>query len=449
MSKTTEIIFIVIVVFCFVCSGFFSATETAFTSINKIRLRAKADDGDKGAKRVLKLAENYDRLLTTVLIGNNIVNILASSLATLLFIYWCKGNESLASVLTTVSTTVIILIFGEVTPKTLAKEHPEGFARFSYPIIIALVYVLMPFNFLFGLWKKLLTKIFKHKEDTTITDDELIIMVDEAEHEGGINEQESNLIKSAIEFNDLEAKDVLVPRVDVVAIDCDAPFDEIDKIFFETRYSRLPVYKDSIDNIIGVLHEKDFIKQRMDPGFSIEKASKPAIFVVSTTKINAVLQQLQKKKSHMAIVSGEFGETVGIITMEDILEELVGEIWDEHDEVLSDIIKVSDSEYKVLGSTSLNDFCESFEIKELDCESATVGGWVIEMLGKVPSIGDNLTYENLQITVSQTEFRRITELQVIILPEEEEEKERRFFKSDSAEKAEKSDKTDKDTDEEK
>ncbi|MGN1103712.1 MAG: transporter associated domain-containing protein, partial [Candidatus Coproplasma sp.] len=194
--------------------------------------------------------------------------------------------------------------------------------------------------------------------------------------------------------------------------------------FFDTRYSRLPVYKDSIDNIIGILHEKDFIKQRMDPGFSLEKAAKPAIFVVSTTKIAAVLQQLQKKKSHMAVVSGEFGETVGIITMEDILEELVGEIWDEHDEVESDITEVSETEFKVLGSTSLNDVCEYFDLKDIDCESATVGGWVIEMLGKVPSMGDELTYENLKITVSQTEFRRITELKFVKLSEQELEEER-------------------------
>ncbi|MGN1372843.1 MAG: HlyC/CorC family transporter [Candidatus Coproplasma sp.] len=420
---STQVILLIVVIICILLSGYFSATETAFTAVNKIRLKAKADDGDKGAQRVLKLADNYDRLLSTILIGNNIVNILASSLATLLFVSLVK-DDSLGTTLSTVVLTITVLIFGEVTPKTLAKEHPEGFARFSAPVIGILAYILTPLNAFFWLWKKMLTKIFKHKEDNTITDDELIIMVDEAEQEGGINEQESNLIKSAIEFTDLEAKDILIPRVDVVAVDCNAPFDEIDKIFFDTRYSRLPVYKDSIDNIIGILHEKDFIKQRMDPGFSLEKAAKPAIFVVSTTKIAAVLQQLQKKKSHMAVVSGEFGETVGIITMEDILEELVGEIWDEHDEVESDITEVSEVEFKVLGSTSLNDFCEYFDLKDIDCESATVGGWVIEMLGKVPSMGDELTYENLKITVSLTEFRRITELKVVKLSEEEMAEER-------------------------
>lgn len=420
---TTDIIFLVIVLVCILLSGYFSATETAFTAINKIRLRAKADDGDKGAKRVLKLADSYDRLLTTILIGNNVVNILASSLFTLLLIALIPRNEGLATTLSTVILTVVILIFGEITPKVLAKEFPEGFARFSAPIINVLMWILFPFTFVFGLWKKLLLKMFKHKEDNAITDDELKILVEEAEQEGGINAQESDLIRSAIEFNDLEAKDILVPRVDVVSVDCDTSVEEVDKIFMETRYSRLPVYKDSIDNIIGILHEKDFIKQRGEKGFKLEKVAKPAIFVVSTTKISAVLQQLQKSKSHMAVVSGEFGDTVGIITMEDILEELVGEIWDEHDEVLSDITKVTENEYKVLGSTTVNDLCDYFELGAVESDSATVGGWVIDMLGKVPAVGDELTYQNLQITVSKAEFRRITELKIVILSEEEEKEE--------------------------
>lgn len=421
--STTNIVFLVVVIICIILSGYFSATETAFTAINKIRLRAKAEDGDKGAKRVLKLADKYDRLLTTILIGNNVVNILASSLFTLLLIDLIPDG-SLATTLSTIILTVVVLIFGEITPKALAKEFPEGFARFSSPIINVLMWILIPFTFLFGLWKKLMLKIFKHKEDNTITDDELKIMVEEAEHEGGINAQESDLIRSAIEFNDLEAKDILVPRVDVEAIDCDMPLDEVDKIFMETRYSRLPVYKDSIDNIVGILHEKDFIKQRGDKNFSLEKASKPTVFVVSTTKISAVLQLLQKSKSHMAVVSGEFGDTVGIITMEDILEELVGEIWDEHDEVLSDITQVSETEYKVLGSTTVNDLCEYFDLGEIDSDSATVGGWVIDMLGKVPDTNDELTYKNLQITVAKTEFRRITELKVVVLSETEEDEDK-------------------------
>lgn len=421
MSPVTQTIIIIVIIICFILSGYFSATETAFSSINRLRLKTKADDGNKRAKLVLKLADNYDRLLTTILIGNNIVNILASSLATLLFIYWCANNESLASVLSTVTTTVVVLIFGEITPKTLAKEYPETFASFSAPIINAIAYVFTPLNFIFSLWKKLLNKIFKTKEDNTITDDELISMVEEAEHEGGINAQESDLIKSAIEFNDLEVKDILVPRVDVVAVDIQATAEEVGNIFMETRFSRLPVYENSIDNIVGILHEKDFIKLRGEQDFSLGKAIKPALFVVSTTKISSVLQQLQKAKSHMAIVSGEFGDTVGIITMEDILEELVGEIWDEHDEVLSDITETGENTYKVLGSVTVNDFCDFFELDEIESDSQTVGGWVIDMLGKIPEVGDELTYENLTLTVEKEEFRRITELKVTVVPQEAEE----------------------------
>lgn len=417
-------------------SGYFSATETAFTAINKIRLKAKADDGDKGAKRVLRLAENYDRLLTTILIGNNVVNILASSLFTLLLVALIPHNEGLATTLSTVILTVVVLIFGEITPKTLAKEFPEGFARFSAPLINALAWILFPFTLLFGLWKKLLLKIFKHKEDNAITDDELKIMVEEAEQEGGINAQESDLIRSAIEFNELEAKDILVPRVDVFAVDAQAPLAEIDKIFMETRFSRLPVYEGSIDNIIGILHEKDFIKQRRYNNFSLKKAVQPVVFVVATTKISATLKLMQKNKTHMAVVSGEFGDTLGIITMEDILEELVGEIWDEHDDVLSDITELGENAYKVLGSTSVNDLCDYFDLNGIDTESSTVGGWVIDMLGKVPTKGDELTYENLRIIITKTDARRIAELEITVLDKEEEEKPNRLLNllnGDSAE----------------
>ena len=425
--KPTQVAFLIIVILCIILSGYFSATETAFTAINKIRLKAKADDGDKGAKRVLRLADNYDRLLTTILIGNNVVNILASSLFTLLLIDLISGNEGLATTLSTVILTVVVLIFGEITPKTLAKEFPERFARFSAPIINVLAWILFPFTFLFGLWKKLLLKIFKHKGDNAITDDELKIMVDEAEQEGGINAQESDLIRSAIEFNDLEAKDILVPRIDVVALDSKTPLAEVDKIFLDTRYSRLPVYEDNIDNIVGILHEKDYIKQRSESRFSIVKAAKPVVFVVATTKISAVLKLMQKNKTHMAVVSGEFGDTLGIITMEDILEELVGEIWDEHDEILSDITETGESVYKVLGSTSVNDLCDYFDLSEIDTESSTVGGWVIDMLGKVPTKGDELTYENLQIIITKTEARRIAELKITVLAKEDEEKPNRLL----------------------
>lgn len=409
---------IIVIVVCIILSGYFSATETAFTSINRIRLKTKAEAGNKRAKLVLKLSDKYDWVLTTILIGNNIVNILASSLATLVFIQWL-GNPDLASIISTATITVIVLIFGEITPKSLAKEYPDTYASFSAPIINALSYILAPFNFIFSGWQKLMHLIFRHKEDNSITDEELISMVDEAEQEGGINSEESELIRSAIEFNDLEAKDVLIPRVDIAAIDCTADSGEISALFAETDYSRLPVYSESVDNIIGVLHEKDFIKHYKDKDFSLEKVMKPAVFVVPTTKIMAVLQQLQKNKTHMAIVSGEYGETVGLITMEDILEELVGEIWDEHDEVTKEFTQVAENEYIVLGSVAVNDVMEQFGLPDVETDSVTVGGWVIDLLGKIPDDGDQVTYANLQITVVKTESRRINELKIIVLPEEE------------------------------
>ena len=410
---------IIVIIACIIFSGYFSATETAFTSLNRIRLKTKAEAGNKRAKLVLKLSDKYDWLLTTILIGNNIVNILASSLATIVFIQWCGGNQDLASVLSTVTITVIVLIFGEITPKSLAKEYPDTYASFSAPIINALGYILAPFNFIFSGWRKLMHLIFRHKEDNSITDEELISMVDEAEQEGGINSEESELIKSAIEFNDLEAKDVLIPRVDIAAIDCTASNEEIRALFAETDYSRLPVFSESVDNIIGILHEKDFIKQYNDKDFSLKKAMKPAVFVVPTTKILAVLQQLQKNKTHMAIVSGEYGETVGLITMEDILEELVGEIWDEHDEVTKEFTQVAENEYIVLGSVTVNDVVEKFGLRDIETDSVTVGGWVIDLLGKIPDEGDEVTFANLQITVTKTEARRINELKIIVLPEDE------------------------------
>ena len=411
---------IIVIIVCIILSGYFSATETAFTSLNRIRLKTKAEAGNKRARLVLKLSDKYDWLLTTILIGNNIVNILASSLATIVFIIWCNGDQNLASVLSTVAITVIVLIFGEITPKSLAKEYPDTFASFSAPIINALSYLLAPFNFIFSGWRKLMHLIFRHKEDNSITDEELISMVDEAEQEGGINSEESELIKSAIEFNDLEAKDVLIPRVDIAAIDCTSTVEEIRALFAETDYSRLPVYSESVDNIIGILHEKDFIKHSKNQDFSLKKAMKPAVFVVPTTKILAVLQQLQKNKTHMAIVSGEYGETVGLITMEDILEELVGEIWDEHDEVTKEFTQVAENEYIVLGSVTVNDVVEKFGLRDIETDSVTVGGWVIDLLGKIPDEGDEVTYANLKITVTKTEARRINELKIIVLPEDEE-----------------------------
>ncbi len=404
-------IYIVIIVVSVMFSAIFSATETAFSTSNKARLIIKAEDGNRKAKLVLKLIDKYDKLITTILIGNNIVNILASSIATVLF---CLASPDFGATISTVVMTITVLIFGEITPKALAKEYPETFACFIAPFVQFLMFIFTPFNWLFSLWKKAVSSLFKKEEEATVTDEELLVMVDEAEQEGGINADERELIKSAIEFNDLEVKDILVPRIDVEAIDIETPVHEIREQFAETGYSRLPVYMETIDKIIGILHEKDLFRIEDDKEVDIKNLIKPAIYVVANSKISFVLRELQKNKMHMAIVSGEFGETVGIITMEDILEELVGEIFDEHDEEeLADITPVSDNEYRVLGSCSLSDFNDAFNM-DVEVDSSTVGGWVIELLGKVPCDGDTVAYENVLFTVVKTEERRIVELKLIV-----------------------------------
>ena len=314
---------LIVIFFCLVMSAIFSATETAFLSFNRVRMKTMASDGDKRAQRVMKLADDYDALLSTILIGNNIVNILLASMATLLFVEWFPSNG--AGISTAVST-VVVLIFGEVSPKSIAKESPDSFAKFIAPFIGTLKTLFTPVNFLFRQWKRLLAKIFKFSGDTAMTGDELITIVDEAEHDGGIGEQEGELIRSAIEFDDVEAADIITPRVDIVAVPEDATMDEIAEVFHESGYSRLPVYKNSIDDIIGVLHEKDFYHMRQNGGGDIASVLGKALNVPCHIKISKLLSCFQREKAHMAVVLDDYGGTMGIATLEDVLEELVGEV---------------------------------------------------------------------------------------------------------------------------
>ena len=359
---------VLIIIFCVLFSGYFSATETAFSSLNRIRIKNLAEKGDKKAKLVLDMLENFDSLLSTILIGNNIVNIACASVATLLFVR-LLGEEQGPSVATIV-ITIVVLIFGEVTPKSIAKENPEKFAMFAAPFLNVLMIILTPFNFLFIQWKKLISKIFHTENDYSITEEELLTIVEEAEQEGRIDEQESSLIRSAIEFSEQEAIDILTPRIDIVGVSHDATKEEIAQVFEETNYSRLPVYKESIDHIIGILYQKDFYNLD-DEETSFEHIIRPAMFITESKKIGELLQELQQKKSHIAIVLDEYGGTTGIVTLEDILEELVGEIWDEHDEVINEIEKISDTEYIVHGSTNLEDLFEDI-FQGYDTGGATV-----------------------------------------------------------------------------
>lgn len=399
-------------------SGFFSASETAFSSLNVIRLKNWAEDGDRRAQRVLALHEDYDRLLSAILIGNNIVNIAAASLGTVLFtLYFPLYGASLS----TIVITVVVLIFGEVTPKSLAKSRPERMAMAVAPVIGALMKLLYVFTFLLNAWTKFVQNLVKSEDDTGITGDELITMVSEAEQEGGIDEDESELIRSAIEFGDRVAEEILIPRVDVVMVEDTLTLEEVEKVFFSSDYSRLPVYHENQDNVIGYIHIHDLYQLQRKGESDWLQALTPVVYASHTEQIYDLLQSLQRQKAHMAIVVDAYGGTMGIVTMEDILEELVGEIWDEHDEIVEEFKRQPDGSYLIACSADLHDVFRLFDLRD-DCESSTISSWVVEELGHVPAKGDTFQYENLKVTVTNIHKMRVMEIRVEVLPEEDEKK---------------------------
>ncbi len=397
-------------------SAYFSASETAFSSMSRIRMKNLASDGNKRAKLVIKLSENYDKLISTILIGNNIVNIAASSVATAMFVKLLgEGGISVS----TAVLTVVILIFGEITPKSLAKNYPEKFAMFSAPMLNAIVILLTPLNFLFLLWQRLVYKVVKISDDRGVTEEELLTMVEEAQNDGEIDVHESELIRNAIEFNDIEVMDIHTNRVDVVAVDIEWDNEKVKGIFDESGYSRLPVYRDSIDNIVGVLNQKDF-HFAMANGKSIEETMAEPVYVIPSMKISELLTILQKQKSHMAIIVDEYGGTDGIVTLEDILEELVGEIWDEHDEVIEEVEEISENVFKVMGSADLDDTLEMFDlVADEEDDSTTIGGWVTQNLGHIPEVDEEFTYKNLHVKVTKTESRHVEEVMITLTQTEE------------------------------
>ena len=406
---------LIIIIICIVMSAYFSATETAFSSLNRIRIKNMAEKGNKKAQLVLRLSENYDSLISTILIGNNIVNIASASLATVLFVKFL-GDEAGPSVSTAV-TTVVVLIFGEVSPKSIAKESPETFAMFSAPLLNMLVVLLTPFNFLFRQWKKFLSMIFKSSDDGGITEEELLSIVEEAQQDGGIDEQESMLIRSAIEFTEQEAIDILTPRIDITAVPTTATKEEIAAVFAETAYSRLPLYEDTIDHIVGIIYQKDFHNYVYHTDKPISEIVRPALFVHKTKKISILLKELQQQKLHIAVVLDEFGGTIGIITLEDILEELVGEIWDEHDEVSPEIEQKSENECTILGNTNVDKLFETLDIQATDddMQTITVNGWVMNHLGRIPAKNDSFEYQGYQFTVLEMDEKRIEKIHIIKL----------------------------------
>ena len=402
-----------IILLCVVMSAYFSATETAFNTFNKIRMKTLAEKGNKRAERALKLSENYDTLISTILIGNNIVNILAASLTTLLFTKHI-ADANLAATLSTVVMTVAVLTFGEISPKTVAKRAPDKFVLFATPLISFLVVILKPFSLVFKGLQSLLGKIFKNEEDQGITEEELISIIEEATEDGDLDEEESTLIKSAIEFNELEIGDVFTPRIDITAVRSDITTEAMAEVFTDSGYSRIPIYEDDLDNILGIVYYKDFFATCQGTNIPLSEIIKPVMYVTKTQKINDVLKDLQEKQLHLAVVTDEYGSTAGIVTLEDILEEIVGEIWDEHDEVIEEIKSVGDKEYIVSGMANLDKLFEELEI-ELDEEqdAMTVNGWAMQILDRIPKEGDSFEEHGLTVKVLKMDGRRIEDLHIL------------------------------------
>ncbi|MBQ2740412.1 MAG: HlyC/CorC family transporter [Clostridia bacterium] len=416
----------IIIVVLILLSGFFSGTETAFSCANKIKLKSFAALGKRNAKAVSDFADkNYDKLVTTILIGNNIVNLTASGLATNLFFELLQGTGIDHTTISTVVMTVVVLIIGEITPKYLAGVYPEKFCFFAYPLMQLFYWILIPVRFVFDGFKWLLTKIFRLKKDDSITDEELMSLVDEAEEDGTLKEDESELVRSALEFDDQKVEDILVPRVNVIAANIHSSMDEICEVFRKNGYSRIPIYEETIDHIVGLIHERDFFLAYLKGEKSVKSILQEVVFTTEYTRISTLLKQLQKEKVHMAVVSDEYGGVVGIVTLEDVLEELVGDIWDEHDEEEVLYGSISEKEYWVDGRMNLEEFFALYDMEQddEDFEAITVGGWVTEQCGGIPPVGEVFRYKKLEIKVVKTTRQKVIKIRSLYdetLPEDEE-----------------------------
>ena len=400
------LVYTAIIVVCIIMSAFFSASETAFSTANKTRLKTMAEKGNDRARLSLVLAEQYDKLISTILIGNNIVNILSSSLATIVFV---KLYGDVGATISTAVITVVVLLFGEISPKSIAKETPEKFAVFAAPILKGMIWLLTPVNAFFSWWKRMLAKLLKVEADNRMSQEELLMFVEEVEQGGSIDRDAGTLLRNAIEFTDREVMEILTHRVDLVAVPVTSAKEEMAAAFADSMFSRLPVYEGSIDNIVGIVHQKDFYTGTGINDKPIRELMSTPVFVPKGERISQLLRLLQQTKSHVAVVVDEYGGTFGIVTMEDILEELVGEIWDEHDEVVEHIRKLDDGSYAVDGIMELDDFCAYFGI-HTESTMISVGGWLMEELGKLPESGDTVQVDGCTIRVNAVENHRVTSL---------------------------------------
>ena len=400
--------YLTIMVVCLVLSSFFSATETAFSAMNTTKLKTLAEKGNKNAALVCRLDEQYDKLISTVLIGNNIVNIAMASVGTVLF---TMKYGDMGATISTIVVTIVVLIFGEISPKSIANNCPEQLAMFAAPVVQILIWLFLPLNVLFSGWQKLLTKIFRLEPSAKMSQEELLTLVNEVQEDGTIDEDEGGLLRNAIEFSDQEARDILIHRTDLAALPITATKDEIAEMFTETKFSRLLIYRDTIDDILGTIHRKDFYVGRGITEKEVKDIISPAIYVLESEPIRMILKKQQKAKTHVAVVVDEYGGTCGIVTMEDILEELVGEIWDEHEEAEVLLRRIAPDTYLVDASMDFEEFAEYFKLND-ESEMVSVSGWVMEQFGRVPEQGDQLTYKGLEIEVTKVDNHHVDEIRV-------------------------------------
>ena len=410
----------IFLVLLLVASAFFSASETAFSSLNKIRMKNRADNGDKRAKRALKIAEHFDKTLSTILVGNNVVNMASASIATVLVTNLL--GPSGAAIATGVMT-VLVLIFGEILPKTYAKENSEQVALKAGGLLRWIMWLLTPIVFFFTKLQKLALYLMRGDQvQPSVTEEELKCIVDSIEQEGVLEEEESDLVRSALEFDEITVQEILTPRVDLVAISVDDSLEEAQKVVMDAHFSRIPVYRGTVDNIIGVLQVRDLLKAVVLKNQDrLECLLTDCVYVHKTMKISTLLAELQAKKLHLAVVTDDYGGTMGIVTMEDVLEQLVGDIWDETDEVEEDCVKIGQDTYQVSGDMNVFELLEQLEVddREFDSDYNTVGGWAMEMLGHIPTVGEQYRFKNLIITVMEVEDQRILSLKVERLSIEE------------------------------
>lgn len=414
----TKIIIIVVLIFM---SAFFSASETAFSTVNKIRLRNYANQGNKRAAKALKIVNDFDKALTAILIGNNIVNIASASLATIVFTE--KFGASSVGIATLVMT-VLVLVFGEIIPKSLAKENAEHFTLGISTVMSILIFFLKPLILMFIALKKLVRKVFvkQNQANPSVTEEELKFIIEEIEDEGVLEEQESDLVRSALEFDEISISQILIPRVNIIGVEATDDVEKVKDVFITERYSRMPVYDKTMDSIIGIIHQKDFFNLYINSGKDIAPIVQEALFFSENKKISEVMTEMQRTKNHMAIVIDQYGGTEGLVTLEDIIEELVGEIYDENDDDERDFIKISDNSYNVSGGLSISDFLEYLELDEdiivTDCNS--IGGWVMELLEHVAKKGEKVVWGIFKITVLEIDEQQIK--RVLIEIDEEKSK---------------------------